>query len=221
MKCLIQPAFMYSIPHLGTEKYWGSKVSSIRQTEPGQWSGPMLWPLGHRPRITSLLQKTINTVLKYKKNVTSLSSAALQQFFLLFFASASPSLCKQQGENQFCTKMNTGNKLYSRNTLLSCRAITYNLQLLLHQGLTFVHKNPFDKECLNEPNLSKAEKNTCITRLNESYVSICAFNLSTCFWCCFIILSVCASASVPSLVMFSTSFFYQIERTNVRRKLTY
>lgn len=29
------------------------------------------------------------------------------------------------------------------------------------------------------------------------------------------ILSVCASASVPSLVMSSTSFFYRIERSNV------
>ena len=46
----------------------------------------------------------------------------------------------------------------------------------------------------------------------HSYISICVFNLSTCFWCCFKILSVCASANVPSLVMFSTSFFCEKQK---------
>lgn len=53
----------------------------------------------------------------------------------------------------------------------------------------------------------------------HSYISICVFNLSTCFWCCFKILSVCASANVPSLVMFSTSFFCEKQK-NIKNLLS-
>lgn len=53
--------------------------------------------------------------------------------------------------------------------------------------------------------------------ISISYISICAFNLSTCFWCCFMMRSVCASASVPSLVIFSTSFFCRHKGSSVKR----
>lgn len=52
--------------------------------------------------------------------------------------------------------------------------------------------------------------------IQQSYISICAFNLSTCFWCCFMMRSVCASASVPSLVIFSTSFFCRHKGSSVK-----
>lgn len=66
-----------------------------------------------RPNTLNVTQPTVEYCAKIFKKVTSLSSAALQQFFLLFFPSAFPSPCKQQSENHFVQKRITGNELYS------------------------------------------------------------------------------------------------------------